>query len=267
LSGREQIVPTLLEIQRAMHRSLVARDDSGATDHVASDGLMPGARLEIYRNTFVGTLTTALRLSYPSVHRLVGAAFFEGAAALYVEDEPPRSADLNEYGETFPGFLEHFAPAASLPYLPEVARLDWAVNRALHAADLEPLAVAELAKLNAADQNAIAFVPHPSISLLRARYPVDAIWRAVLEQDDAAMAAIDLAAGPVCLLVGRNEDGVAVTRCSEPAWEFASALFSSLPLQRAIRSAPEIDASVLLADHLSAGRLIDFTIGMGEAES
>jgi hypothetical protein len=250
------VMPTLLEIQCAVERSLVARENTPAAAHVFAGGLAPEARLNIYRNTFIGTLTTALRRSFPAVHSLVGAPFFESAVCLFIQAQPPRSAYLNEYGEAFPRFLDAFDPAASVPYLADVARLEWAVNRALHAIDVESLDLSRLSDLSTAEQSSVAFVPHPSITLVDARYPVDAIWRAVLDQDDAAMAGIDLQAGPVWLLVERRESGVAVTRSSEPAWKFASALFASRPLQDAIDAASDIEAPILLADHLAAGRII-----------
>jgi hypothetical protein len=228
--------------------------------HVAAAGLPAEARLNVYRNTLVGTLTTALRLSFPAIHRLVGTEFFESAARLFIEAQPPRSAYLNDYGETFPQFLADFPPAASVPYLPEVARLEWAVNHALHAIDVAPLDLSRLSALALPERQAITFVPHPSISLLAAQYPVDAIWRAVLDQNDVALANIHLRTGPVWLIVERQENGVEVSRFGEPDWKFALALFSSLPLQDAIDAAPEANASILLADHLSAGRIVDFQI-------
>ena len=63
-------MPTLVEVQRAMRRSLVERDDAEAAAYILSDGLAPGARLNVYRNTSTAALATALRLSYPAVHRL-----------------------------------------------------------------------------------------------------------------------------------------------------------------------------------------------------
>lgn len=253
-------MPTLLEIQRAVHRSLIARDDAQAVAYIVADELLPEVRLNIYRNTFIGALTTALRLSFPAVHRLVGDEFFESAARIFIEEEPPRSAYLDNYGTGFPEFLAKFRPAASLPYLPGVARLEWAVSRALHTSDEQAIDVSRLSEINPADHGRIAFVPHPSLGLVRADHPVDAIWRAVLAQDDAAMARIDLNAGPAWLLVHRRRSGIEVIRCTEPAWSFASALFASQPLQAAIDTAPDVDASILLADHLAAGRIVDFTL-------
>jgi hypothetical protein len=94
-------VPTLLETQHAMRASLVAGDDRAAAALLADD--VSADRLNIYRNTFMSGVTKALRLTYPAVHRLVGADFFEGAAARFIAQQPPRAAYLDAYGAEFPG--------------------------------------------------------------------------------------------------------------------------------------------------------------------
>ena len=67
-------------------------------------------------------------------------------------------------------------------------------------------------------------VVHPAIQLLAADYPADAIWRAVLAEDDGALSQIDASAGLLWLLVERTEHGVEVTRLEEGEWRFLSAL-------------------------------------------
>ena len=86
----------LLELQRAVYRSLVERDDDEATALIRADSLAAADRLSIYRNTLFGTLTNALRLSYPAVHRLVGADFFEAAAHEFIAAQPPRGPYLDD---------------------------------------------------------------------------------------------------------------------------------------------------------------------------
>jgi hypothetical protein len=255
-------VPTLLETQRAMRASLVDGDDAAAAamlaEHVGAD------RLNIYRNTFVTGVTKALRLTYPAVDRLVGADFFEGAAALFIARHPPRAAYLNDYGADFPDFLRTFPPASSLVYLADVARLEWAVSRAIHAADVEPLDLARLAALSPEDQGRVRFVPHPSVRLLYADYPVDTIWRGVLNGDHAALAGVDLDAGPVRLLVERSAAGVEVSRLYEPAWSFAAELYDGRLVEAAFAGAAATSADALLAEHLAAGRFVDFCLAPPE---
>jgi hypothetical protein len=248
--------PALLEVQRALRASLVAGDDARADAHV-----FPAGRLEVYRNTFVSVLVNALRLSYPAVQKLVGEEFFEGAARLFIAAHPPASACLDDYGDAFPDFLAAFEAASSLPYLPEVAALEWQVCRALHARDAETLDPRCLMRLNEDDRGRLRFVPHPSVALLETRYPADLIWRSVLAGDDAAMSRIDLASGPVKLLVDRRESGVEVSRLSEPEWRFASALFAQRPLHAAIADAGDFGSAQSLAAHLAAGRFVAYLLG------
>jgi hypothetical protein len=256
-------VPTLLELQRAMRSSLVDRDDDAAAamlaEHVGAD------RLDIYRNTFVAGVTKALRLIYPAVHRLVGAAFFEGAAAVFIAQHPPRAAWLDEYGAEFPEFLQTFRPAATLAYLADVARLERAVNRAIHAPDIAPLALERLAEVAPEHQMLVRFVPHPSIGLLRTAHPADDIWRGVLNADDAALAAVDPDGGPVHLLVERGDAGVDVSRLDEPAWRFVAALCGGRTVDAACAGVSGTRACALLAEQLAAGRFVDFRVAPSAA--
>jgi hypothetical protein len=251
-------VPTLLEVQNALRKSLLDRADGEAAAMLAPH--VPPDRLDIYRNTFLTGVSKALRLSYPAVHRLVGDDFFAAAADIFIARHPPRSAYLDQYGAEFPGFLDQFPPAATLAYLADVARLEWVVSQAIHAPDREALTLTQLAALTPQDQSRVCFAPHPSIGLLRVSYPVDIIWRAVLERDDAALAALDLAASPVHLLVQRLPTGVEIIRLDDGEFRFAAALCAGHPLQEALAEAIGDDAAALLAGHLAAQRFVGFTL-------
>ncbi len=253
-------MPTLLELQRSISKAILTRESDEAAYVFVGDGLIPDERLNIYRNTFLASLTSALRISYPAVYRLVGAEFFDGAAQCFIEDEPPQSADLYLYGAGFADFLARFSPAASLAYLPDVARLEWAVNCALHAPDVVPLAPECYPAVAEADPGHLVLVPHPSLSMLRLAYPADAIWRAVLAEDDETLSAIDLAAGPCRLLVERNVQGVKVSRFGEGEWLFVSALLAGETFASAADHAGTIDVPRLLAGLLAAGRFTGFRI-------
>lgn len=254
------MTPSLHELQLALGHSIVDDDDRLAGAHVVAAGLAPRERLAVYRNTYLLTLVRALRLSYPAVERLVGAEFFEAAARGFIAGAPPRSSWLDEYGAGFAGFLERFAPAASLPYLGDVARLEWTVSRALRAPDAEPLDLAALAAVPVADQAGLRLLPQPSLSLLATQHPADAIWRAVLEEDEAALAALDLSAGPAWLLVQRGSAGVEVLRLAEPLWRFVHALCAGRPLGAALTDHAGIDAAAALAGLLAQGRLAGFEL-------
>ena len=120
--------------------------------------------------------------------------------------------------------------------------------------------MAALGAVAEGDHDRVRFVPHPSVSLIRADFPVDTIWRAVLDQDDAALGTIDLGDAPVWLLVQRLPTGIDVRRLSEPAWRCTSVLCAGQPLEEVVDLAAAIDVSRLLAEHLAAGLFIAFNV-------
>jgi len=252
-------VSTLHEVQTAMRDGLLGVGDP-ALAAVLAVALTPSNRISIYRNTSRSTLTKALRLNFPAVERLVGEDFFAVAADAFIAREPPATAWLDLYGQGFPEFLQGFAPAAALVYLPDLARLERAVGRALQASDLEPLDLGRLVSIDASEQARVRFTPHPSVSLLSSPYPVDAIWRAVLTRDDAAMAAIDLGAGALHLLIERRSSEIEVRRLDEPQWRLAEALFSGKALSAALEACGDSVATTWLAEHLSAGHFTKFRL-------
>jgi hypothetical protein len=252
-------VPALLELQRAFGAALLGANTADA----AATGASPA--LGIYRNTCLTTLTGALALSFPAVRRLVGAEFFEAVAYQFIGAHPPSSAYLNDYGVQFPAFVAQQRQARALHYLPDVARLEWAVNRALHAQDAAALDLSALAALDPASIAAVRFVPHGGVAVLELDTPADAIWRAVLDEDDAAMRSLDLSAGPVWLLVGRERDGVQVRRIAPVAARFSARLFAGEPLQAALDALADgteagAELPAVLADHLASGRLIGWQL-------
>jgi hypothetical protein len=251
-------MPTLREIQRAVARSIRSPDDGEALSHIADDTIAPADRLGIYRNNAAATLVGALRIAYPAVEKLVGAEFFEGAARIFIERHPPQTAYLNDYGAEFADFLGTFPATAELAYLPDVARLEWAVSCALNAPDVPALDPSALAGLAASEHDRVRFVPHPSVRLLSLHHPADVIWRAVLGGDDPALAAIALTSEPLWLLVHRGSAGVAVRRLMQDEARMTAMLCSGSALVEAM---PERDSAAfvaLLADHLAQRRFAGF---------
>ncbi|MGH8149764.1 MAG: HvfC/BufC family peptide modification chaperone [Steroidobacteraceae bacterium] len=253
-------MPTLLETERAMYSGVVAQNSGVVAAQIVPDGLSPQSRLGIYQNNFIGALTATLRVSFPAVYRLVGGPFFESAARRFVQQSPPGGAYLNDYGADFPAFLAQLPQAASLAYLPGVARLEWAVSSALHAPDTEPLALLQLAALPPGDHARIVLTPHPSVGVVHAEHPVDEIWRSVLAADDMALAAITLDPLPLRLLVQRTHLDVEVARVGTDESDFFEMLCAGLALEEALMRVPHLDAPAALAGHFAAGRFTGFKL-------
>lgn len=247
---------SLLELQREMRTVLLTGDDMSLPP-VIGGAASPNTRVRIYRNNVIGNLTGALRLSFPATERLVGADFFAAACAHFISAHPPTSADLYEYGATFPAFLDTFEPARRLPYLPNVARLEWAVNRALHTT-LSPALTAEALRDIAEQQPAeLRFVPHPSLSVLELAHPAKAIWEAVLTEDattrEHLLDAIDLKAPGDVLAVLYGADGLAVLSLSPVAFALARGLINGQTLADALALIPSEDAVAVLGNLIEYG--------------
>ena len=123
----------LHELQDRFAASVVDADPVRTAGAIVDDPPGAAARLGVYINHFQVTLTDVLETTFPVVRQLVGDPFFRMVARHYVRDAPPRHPCLFQYGGGFPGFLERLPEVRSLPYLADVARLEWAINEAWHA--------------------------------------------------------------------------------------------------------------------------------------
>jgi hypothetical protein len=168
-------------------------------------------RFSVHRNNVVGSLVDAVADIFPVVQALVGTEFFRAMAAVFVRARPPRSPLMHQYGGEFPAFIEGFAPARSLPYLADVARLEFARVQACHAADAQPLTTEDAGKLLAAGVDLAALRPvlHPALRWLRSAHPVVSLWAA--HQGEGALE--DIALQAECALVVRPAFDVLVVPC------------------------------------------------------
>jgi hypothetical protein len=225
----------LRDYQRAIAAALLSGDTGGAA--VMIDGHSPPLdRLHIHRNTMLTALANALALTYPAVGALVGAEFFAQVARLFIQAEPPRAALLSLYGDAFPDFLARHEPVRVLPYLPDVARLEWAVECAARGpidGGGPPCADIDLGGTR------LTFVP--SLTLLRTVYPAQPIWRAVREQDGDALSRIDTAPAPAVLAIWREADGAAVISVGAGSAAFIEDLLASGTAESAINAAAAAD--------------------------
>ena len=144
------------------------------------NGSDPARRFAVYRNNVLVSLIDALADTFPVTRELVGDAFFRAMASLFVRQSPPRSAQLVDYGAGMPAFIATFAPAASVPYLADVAHLEYLRIQAFHAADAMPLAMEQWARALAQPEHlpALRLIAHPALRLLCSPYAIVSLWAA-----------------------------------------------------------------------------------------
>lgn len=176
------------------------------------------AGVAVYRNNVRAAYLRALQETFPVVERLVGEAFFRYLAHEYFHTHPPKSPLVARYGDALPGFLEKFEAVSTLPYLSDVARLELAWLAAYHAAEARALTPEEIFDAVGDAPDAASFEVHPSLRLLRSRYPVHAIWR---HNRDRNKEPLKLESGGERVLIIRPENAVMTSTIS-------SGLFAAL---------------------------------------
>lgn len=249
-------MPSLRELQRGFRDALL----HGAYAPVARlvTGQDAQARLDIYRNNVQSNLCEALRDVYPVVERLVGERFFEAAARRYIPDHPSASGDIHDYGARFAEFLSEFPPAASLPYLADVARLEWCWHEVFHAGDDAALDPALLARVAPERHASLQFGLRSACRLLASPWPVHRIWQAN-QAEVAEVPAVDLHEGAAHLLVRRETHGYVIEIVALESAEFAflEALARGLTLTGAYEQAAAVedsfDLAAALGRHLRGG--------------
>jgi hypothetical protein len=263
-------MPALRELQPAVRAALLGEPGGAAAlAAVPADGLTAEGRLAIYRHHVLASLGEVLDSVYPVVRRLVGEGFFAYAADAFIRRHPPTGPCLFEYGAAFADFLAAFPPCQPLAYLPDVARLEWAIHAAAHAPDAVPLDCRLLADLDPSTAARLMLAFDPSVAFLASPWPVDRLWRA--NQPEAPDPEVDLAAGGAWVEVRRVGEEVAIRSMSPDLWAFSSALARGLTLAEAAAAAfergPDFDLAAALRGLLEAGVLTAFTLRLSPKET
>lgn len=163
-------------------------------------------RLQIHRNNYRLTLSSALVDVYPVVESFVGRDWLEAALKKFVVEHPPQSACLAEYGGGFAGFLDGFEPAASLVYLSDIARLEWAIQTCQNARDEKFLSGRDWADFIGPDIGAQTLRLVGAHRFISSRYPLLDLWN--IGSGDETVGEIDLESGGVHLLAIRPDTEV-----------------------------------------------------------
>lgn len=171
------VVPSLLEDQRRFLAALYNDAEPGPIEAIAGAGLEPDARLRIYRHSSALIHTQTLRTTYPALLALVGEVFFEQVAVRYRGAYPSRRGNLQAFGAHFADFLESLPETRALPYLGDVARLEWLRQQTALAAEASAQTATDFKNRLAKAEGQVRLVLHPSLQLFASPHAVLSIWR------------------------------------------------------------------------------------------
>ena len=208
----------------------------------------------IHRNTAMKAAQDALGDNYPVVRTLVGEEAFAACAAGYAEAYPPDDPRLCIYGETFSAFLSGYGPFRQLPWLADIACLEWLRVEVLFASDAPTFDLASIPGQISVDTRLRL---HPAVRMFYSDAPVVSLWLA--HQPWATTDAIERVDWqPEIALLTRPADRF-ILRASDPGTAaFLSACARGEPLSEAARAADEAGADVarVFAALLAAGAFL-----------
>jgi len=164
---------TLLDLQRGVLTSLTGlclTEPDGAFAPPSGDSL--GSRWHIYASGYLARLVEALENDYPAVRRILGDGAFRSLTARYARRCPPRSFDIGRAGDRLARFLERDPLSAGLPFLPDLARFEWALAEAFVAADEDALAWADLAAMRPEAVADLELRLRAGSTIVRSRWPL-----------------------------------------------------------------------------------------------
>jgi hypothetical protein len=211
-----------------------------AVTHLAGPPERAEARLAVYRHNVMGNLRGALANAYPITQKIVGAEFFNGLGDAYLARYPSLSGDLNEYGAHLADFVAEFPDTQDLPYLPDVARMEWLAHRAHYARDALPFDLSRLSSIAESACPTLRVVLAPACALYASRWPLARIWE-VHQDDYAGEFAVDLEAGPAQILIHRPRFRVQVASLAPGAYAFLERVLVGESIAPALEAALAVE--------------------------
>jgi len=263
-------MPSLLDTQALVMGALLRGDTSrGAAALLRpAPGVPAERRLHVYRNHLYASLGAALAAVYPVVARLVGQDCFRELARGYIACHPSRSGNLHEFGTYLPSHVRAQPALSGLPYLADVAPLEWASHEVYHEADHTTLDASKLAQVPTEAQTRIRLHLQLASRFVASPYPVLAIWRANQVDADEYVAPVSLDEGGVRLLVARSGFEVEFRTLGAAEDRWLRALAEGCTLATALGAAlaidPDFDFSAALGRHLALASFRAFSLADDE---
>lgn len=170
-------------------------------------GLAPEARLTVYQESAQLGLLTTLSKTYPVVERLVGIECFYAMASRFCQQYQPKTSDLNQYGAEFSDYISNITELKELPFLKEVAQLEWLVQEVLLEKEPEKINFKALQQVSEAEQSKLRFQLSCTVRLMEANYPVSDIWK-YHQPNITNFPGIDMMPSSYFILINRRQNQV-----------------------------------------------------------
>ncbi len=202
-------------------------------------------RLQLHRHHVTRSIDAALAATFSTVAAVVGQEFFGLLARDFIAGTALDDPVLSRYGAHFHQFVAAKQEMHGLPYLADVARLDWALNVAFHAPLGPRLSVADLVGWPEEALPELSLRLPAGSSLIESAWPLDLIWQA--SQPGTPADKVDLAAGSSRLVIFRRCEDAAFAALGPGEAAFIEGLSRGDPLGAAARHASQVEKDFDLA--------------------
>lgn len=134
-------------------------------------------RLAIYFDSYRLRIIEALATAYPKLKTLLGDDLFDRLAREYIAKFPSTYHNIRWYGGHMREHLLYLLPEH--PIAAEMAAFEWALSLAFDAEDVPELSLQDLAEIPPENWHALQFKFQPAIQIVRFRWNVIPIWKAL----------------------------------------------------------------------------------------
>jgi hypothetical protein len=251
----------LIDTQQALVAALLSPRDAHAR--------LSGERgFDAYRNNAQALATRSLQASFPTLARWLGEDNTAGLAWAAWRATPPRRGDLAQWGHDLAAFLSAEPGLQDEAWLPDLARLEWALHQAQTARDPVP-DLDSLQRLRRDDPEHLSLVLAPGLAWVESRWPIASLlhlWQADPIDAQAVQACWDRAEAETAQVWRR---GLRPLHRAALAGEtdFLRALLAGASLGQALERTPAFDFAIWLERAVREGLLLGTRAVSEEKES
>jgi hypothetical protein len=166
----------------------------------------PHNGLKVYRGNLVFGLIGAMQETYVFTKVLLGESNFNFFCRDFLYQNPSHNADLIQFGGGFGEFLSQREEINHIAFIADVARLEWALERAFYSGAEKTFS----GEISQSWKNALP-VFKKSVQLVRTRYKIHEAWLGFMEKGEEGIALEMFKQEPEYLMVWSDKGSPRVT--------------------------------------------------------
>ena len=268
---------TLAQLQACFAQQLLLKPADTSSDHESAASFSPLASLlapsqftpaqlvSIYRNNFIISLKQLLQQLFPVTQTLVGRDYFIQTSAQFIHQCALKEAHLNHYGSQFVSFLEQLNALEAMPFVVQMAALEWHLDRISHIYYEPNFDFTRLAQVDEDDYLNIQFTLASSCELLTSNINLIALHADLSAATRDAIKLTNVAhyQQPSYILVLQNQNGEsALMPLSLQHWSWLTGLKNNFSLAQlcAIEQTDLTSLITQITDWIALGCIDGFSL-------